>query len=134
VASEVTDALERLDAAADALEATPLGQMTLADLQRWRVELLRQERRLGVLLRVPRPRCGLLLYLRRAPSPPSEARGCTPIAGKTIAVARDAAFCFIYAANLDCLRAIWVQSWCFSRPWRCSAARVRCAVASWWLP
>ncbi|MBK9441788.1 MAG: hypothetical protein IPN53_10945 [Comamonadaceae bacterium] len=27
-----------------------------------------------------------------------------PLSGKTIAVARDAAFCFIYEANLDCLR------------------------------
>ncbi|HWU35892.1 MAG TPA: cobyrinate a,c-diamide synthase [Methylovorus sp.] len=27
-----------------------------------------------------------------------------PLAGKTIAIARDAAFCFIYPANLDCLR------------------------------
>ena len=27
-----------------------------------------------------------------------------PLGGQTIAVARDAAFCFIYAANLDCLR------------------------------
>ena len=38
VASEVGDALARLDAAADALEATPLGQMTLLDLQRWAVD------------------------------------------------------------------------------------------------
>ena len=29
-----------------------------------------------------------------------------PLAGRTVAVARDAAFCFIYAANLDCLQAL----------------------------
>lgn len=77
VASEVTDALARLDAAADALATTPLGQMTPAELQRWAVPL-------------PLPE-----------SPPQ-----TPqlLAGRVIAVARDAAFCFIYAANLDCLR------------------------------
>jgi cobyrinic acid a,c-diamide synthase len=38
VASEVVDAMERLDAAADALAATPLGQMSLDDLQRWVVD------------------------------------------------------------------------------------------------
>ncbi|MBK1682782.1 cobyrinate a,c-diamide synthase [Rhodoferax fermentans] len=79
VASEVGDALERLDAAADALEATPLGQMTLQDLQRWQVEFTGAE--------VPQP----------------AAPAVKPLQGQTIAVARDAAFCFIYAANLDCL-------------------------------
>ncbi len=38
VASEVPDALMRLDAAADALAETPLGRMTLEDLQRWNTE------------------------------------------------------------------------------------------------
>ncbi len=38
VAAEVADAMERLDAAADALAATPLGQMALEDLQRWAVD------------------------------------------------------------------------------------------------
>jgi cobyrinic acid a,c-diamide synthase len=33
MASEVDDAMPRLDAAADALAGTPLGQMSLADLQ-----------------------------------------------------------------------------------------------------
>ena len=35
VATELEDAMERLDAAADALAATPLGQMDAAALQRW---------------------------------------------------------------------------------------------------
>ena len=82
VASEVTDATERLDAAADALAQTPLGQMSLADLQRWRTEFLPM------------------------PAPAAAQAGTAPLAGTTIAIARDAAFCFIYAANLDCLQAL----------------------------
>ncbi len=76
VAHELHDALERLDAAADALAATPLGQMTLDDLQRWAVDF-------------PAPASA-------TPVPPL-------LAGRTVAVGRDAAFCFIYAANLQCL-------------------------------
>ncbi|MBP9148057.1 MAG: cobyrinate a,c-diamide synthase [Rhodoferax sp.] len=94
VASEVMDALARLDAAADALEATPLGQMTLADLQRWRVEFSAVEQG-----GIPQP--GLPPEREGAQS---EAAAARPLSGKTIAVARDAAFCFIYEANLDCLR------------------------------
>lgn len=77
VASEVSDALSRLDAAADALAGTPLGKMTLDDLQRWRVDFT---------------------------AAPPALRIQPLLQGQTIAVARDAAFCFIYAANLDCLR------------------------------
>jgi cobyrinic acid a,c-diamide synthase len=88
VASEVGDAMQRLDAAADALLDTPLGQMSLADLARWNVEFDSQD--------VP-------------PSPQN-----LPLAGKTIAVARDAAFCFIYAANLDCLQELGAKLVFFS--------------------
>ena len=35
VASELPDAMERLDALADAIEATPLGQLDAAGWQRW---------------------------------------------------------------------------------------------------
>ena len=80
VASEVVDALERLDAAADSLADTPLGQMSLADLQRWNVTFTTQE------------------------TPAASSAQAPLLKGKTIAVARDAAFCFIYAANLDCLQ------------------------------
>ncbi|AYQ30624.1 MULTISPECIES: cobyrinate a,c-diamide synthase [unclassified Polaromonas] len=79
VAGEVTDAMERLDAAADALADTPLGQMSLDDLQRWAVDFAAPE--------------------ASAPLAPA-------LQGKTIAIARDAAFCFIYEANLDTLRAL----------------------------
>ena len=82
VASEVADATERLEAAADALAQTPLGQMSLADLQRWRTEFLPM------------------------PAPAAPQAGAAPLAGTTIAIARDAAFCFIYSANLDCLQAL----------------------------
>ncbi|MFZ3127299.1 MAG: cobyrinate a,c-diamide synthase [Rhodoferax sp.] len=87
VASEVTDAMERLDAAADALAATPLGQMTPADLQRWAVDFA-------------------------APDTPDAT--VPALRGKTIAVARDAAFCFIYAANLDTLRNLGAELVFFS--------------------
>jgi cobyrinic acid a,c-diamide synthase len=82
VASEVTDALARLDAAADALASTPLGQMTLQDLQCWQVDFSAAPSALPLATLLPLP----------------------PLQGRTLAVARDAAFCFIYTANLDCLR------------------------------
>jgi len=75
-AHELPDSLQRLDAAADALAATPLGQMTLDDLQRWAVEF---------------------------PAPAAPAPVLPLLAGRTVAVGRDAAFCFIYAANVQCL-------------------------------
>ncbi|MBP7568001.1 MAG: cobyrinic acid a,c-diamide synthase, partial [Burkholderiaceae bacterium] len=79
VAAELPDALARLDAAADALSRTPLGQMDGAALARWSVAF----------------------------EAPAAEPACEPLlAGRTIAVARDAAFCFIYPANLDVLRAL----------------------------
>ncbi len=52
-------------------------------------------------------------------SPPTAAASATPLssnllAGKTIAVARDEAFCFIYQANLQCLQAMGAQLLFFS--------------------
>lgn len=85
-ATELADAQQRLDAAADALLATPLGQMGTNELQAWRVDFPRQ----------PVP----------APLP--------VLQGKTVAVARDAAFCFVYAANLECLQALGAQVVFFS--------------------
>ena len=78
VASELPDAMARLDALADAMAATPLGQLDAAGWQRWSV--------------------------------PFEAQAERPVApllqGRTVAVARDTAFCFTYPANLDTLRAL----------------------------
>nr|WP_325341907.1 cobyrinate a,c-diamide synthase [Xylophilus sp.] len=83
-AAEVDDAAARLDAAADALAAAPLGQ---ADLAPWTVEF------------APPPAAGPVEPLLR---------------GRTIAVARDAAFCFIYQANLDTLVALGARLAFFS--------------------
>ena len=86
-AAEVPDALARLDAAADALAATPLGQLDAAGLQRFAVRF----------------------------DAPALAQAAEPLlAGRTIAVARDAAFCFIYPANLDVLRALGARIAFFS--------------------
>lgn len=74
-ATELGDAMERLDAAADALAVTPLGQMTAEQLQAWAVEF---------------------------PLAPRADLG-RPLQGQTIAVARDAAFAFLYAANIETL-------------------------------
>ncbi|HEX5806909.1 MAG TPA: cobyrinate a,c-diamide synthase, partial [Macromonas sp.] len=87
VATELSDAMARLDAAADALLSTPLGQMDAAALQRW-----------GVAFPAP---------AASEPVPPL-------LAGKTIAVARDAAFCFIYQGNLDTLQALGAELVYFS--------------------
>ncbi len=105
VATEVSDALARLDAAADALAATPLGQMTLVDLKRWSVEFAAP---------VMEPEGSVAKRSAACPQPAMRAPPCTEqntlppslptLRGITIAIARDAAFCFIYAANLDCLR------------------------------
>ena len=89
VASEIPDALQRLDAAADALADTPLGRMSLADLQQWSVEFPDHEQTAVAALQ-------------------------QPLKGRTVAVARDAAFCFIYAANLDCLRQLGAELVFFS--------------------
>lgn len=87
MANELPDALDRLDAAADALLGTPLGQMDRAALARWAVEF----------------------------EPPREGPPVAPLmVGKTVAVARDAAFCFIYAANLDTLLALGARVVFFS--------------------
>jgi cobyrinic acid a,c-diamide synthase len=105
VASEVPDALARLDAAADALAETPLGRMTLEELQRWNIEFSLADE--GLVQASPK-----LLQ------------------GKTIAVARDAAFCFIYTANLDCLQALGAEL-CFFSPLADDAVPACDAV---WLP
>jgi cobyrinic acid a,c-diamide synthase len=78
VATELTDAMSRLDAAADELAETPLGKMDAQALQEWAVSF----------------------------PTTSETEVPKKLAGMTIAVARDAAFCFIYQANLETLQAL----------------------------
>ena len=88
-AQELPDGLARLDAAADALAQTPLGQLALADWQaRWSVDFAAPD----------------------ADSVPTPAL----LQGRTVAVARDAAFSFIYPANIDCLRSLGARVVFFS--------------------
>ncbi|NBW49097.1 MAG: cobyrinate a,c-diamide synthase [Betaproteobacteria bacterium] len=117
VASEVTDAMERLDAAADALAETPLGRMTLEDLQRWSVVFAPAD--LASAQEGVRAK-----GFAQVKEEPAKRAGDTEqnalsshlhtLQGKRIAVARDAAFCFIYAANLDTLRALGAELVFFS--------------------
>ena len=88
-AQELPDALARLDAAADALAATPLGQRSLSDASAW-----------------PRWHNPLPVTAQPAVEP--------LLAGRTVAVARDAAFCFLYEANLQCLQDLGAQLVFFS--------------------
>lgn len=139
VASEVIDAMERLDAAADAVAATPLGRMTLNDLQRWSVDFTSAPPESGA---AERSASCPPTALRSPPLPTQNAQPPhfptvdgnslhgAPLQGTTIAVARDAAFCFIYAANLDCLRALGAELVFFS-PLADTALPVCDAV---WLP
>lgn len=83
--AELGDALQRLDAAADALAATPLGQRALADLPQLRLD-------------AAAPAVAPLRLLE----------------GRRIAIARDAAFCFIYPANLALLEAMGAELLFFS--------------------
>ena len=86
VASELPDAMARLDALADAMAATPLGRLDATGWQRWAVSFEAQP-----------------------------ARAVAPLLqGRTVAVARDAAFCFTYPANLDTLRALGAELRFFS--------------------
>ncbi|WP_313075228.1 cobyrinate a,c-diamide synthase [Melaminivora sp.] len=87
-AHELPDALARLDAAADALATTPLGRMAPADWERWRVSF---------------------------DAPPAGGAAPAPLlAGRTVAVARDAAFCLVYPANLELLEQLGARVACFS--------------------
>ncbi len=96
-AHELGDALQRLDAAADALAQTPLGQRAWSSddgqpsWQDWCVDFAAPD------IGAAQPRLEPWL------------------GGRRIAIARDAAFSFIYPANLDCLRAMGAEL-CFFSP------------------
>lgn len=91
-ASELPDALARLDAAADALDDTVLGQLNRDSLQAWRTP-----------------------FTALPVASDLHANSVRPLAGRTIAVARDSAFAFIYPANLDTLAALGATL-CFFSP------------------
>jgi cobyrinic acid a,c-diamide synthase len=91
MATELTDAMSRLDVAADALATTPLGQKSFDDLKSWAVAFDAPE-----------------------DAPESIAASSKSLAGKTVAVAKDTAFCFIYAANIECLQQLGAEVVYFS--------------------
>ena len=80
----LADALQRIDAAADALAATPLAALSL---ERWDVGFS---------------------------APDAGPRPAALLAGRRVAVARDASFAFVYRANLDTLRLLGAQLVFFS--------------------
>lgn len=84
---EVKDAMARLDAVADALATTPLGQLDKEGLSRWSVDF---------------------------PAPENIKRAAPLLNGVSIAIARDEAFCFIYDANIDALRVLGAHLTFFS--------------------
>lgn len=86
-AHELPDAMARLNSAADQLADTLLGQMAWEDWQRFRVAF---------------------------PTAPAVAAPPPWLLGRSIAVASDAAFSFIYPANLDCLTAMGANLLFFS--------------------
>lgn len=85
-ADELADPMARLDAAADALAATPLGQRTIDQLPRFDIDV------------------------SAAPAEPL----ARLLDGRVIAIARDAAFSFLYPANLDLLQALGARLVFFS--------------------
>jgi cobyrinic acid a,c-diamide synthase len=86
-AAEIQDALQRLDVAADKLAETPLGRMELHELRRWAVPFA-----------APHPG-----------NPPQPL-----LQGRTVAIARDVAFSFVYPANLECLEQLGARLTFFS--------------------
>ncbi len=82
---EAADTLRKLDAAADALEATTLGQRQLAQWPEW-----------------------------RPPSATCAAPESALLRGCRIAIAHDAAFAFVYQANLSLLRSLGAELSFFS--------------------
>lgn len=70
----------------------------------------RIERMADALADTPSAELPLAIKFAVSPAPTFEAK----LAGKTIAVARDAAFCFLYPANLECLVALGARLIFFS--------------------
>ena len=98
-ASELPDALARLDAAADALDDTVLGQLNRDSLQAWRTP-----------------------FTALPVASDLHANSVRPLAGRTIAVARDSAFAFIYPAISTRPRR-WAPRCASSRRWPTSRCR-----------
>lgn len=130
-AHELHDALQRLDAAADALADTPLAAMTAAQLQHFCPSRLWDAPTAGsAAASVPKiapssSASGKANDTTHDTASNDTAHGVlsaylqtqitSPILrGRTIAIARDAACCFIYPANLDTLHALGAKLVFFS--------------------
>ena len=87
IAKEVEDYIQRLDCFADALENTELANMSNADLNKWNVNF---------------------------EEPAKCLKPENLLSGKTIAIAKDEAFCFIYPANIDVLNELGAKVVYFS--------------------
>lgn len=101
-AHELPDALARLDAAADRLADTPLGRMSPAELSQhfpWSAPIA--------------PHSGAENDYPESGEGHFDAKHQS-LTGRTVAVARDAALCFIYDANLDTLRHLGAELVFFS--------------------
>ncbi|MBU3583319.1 cobyrinate a,c-diamide synthase [Polynucleobacter sp. 15G-AUS-farblos] len=87
ITNELEDGLQRVDAFADALEKTTLASMSIEDFKKWNVKFEK----------------------------PDNDKLIKPLlSGKTIAIARDEAFCFIYEANLEALKKLGADLTFFS--------------------
>ncbi|MDO5103803.1 MAG: cobyrinic acid a,c-diamide synthase [Lautropia sp.] len=103
--SELPDALARLDAAADALVDTVLGQLDEARLVAWQTDFLPPDVALPSFEPGKLGSSWVMGVIQPLPA---------LLAGRRIAVARDAAFSFIYPANLDTLQALGAELVFFS--------------------
>lgn len=108
-AAEIADLEQRLDAAAARLAETALADLPPSVAFRAPASELATPS-------APEPRSGLA----SAPTPKPKSKPAPHLAGLHIAVARDAAFSFLYAANLRLLRALGAELRLFS-PLRDSA-------------
>ncbi|MDO9405909.1 MAG: cobyrinate a,c-diamide synthase [Polaromonas sp.] len=120
MAKEIDNAMGRLDAAADALAMLPIGQMDAAELQVWATDFAGVEEPFAVIegdddASADDARNADHLFAGAdLADPPTGAIPGPLLARKTIAIARDAAFCFVYPANLQCLEAMGARLVYFS--------------------
>ncbi|PKO83551.1 MAG: cobyrinate a,c-diamide synthase [Betaproteobacteria bacterium HGW-Betaproteobacteria-11] len=91
-AGEISDLMARLERLADHLEKTPLAELSAAEFAL------------------------LCTTFRSSPSPTFHELPALPalLAGRTLAIARDAAFCFLYPANLELLETLGARLVFFS--------------------
>jgi cobyrinic acid a,c-diamide synthase len=106
--TEARDALARLDRAADALAATPLGR-SLARWPRWSMPAAP-----AVAATEPNAATAIDAIRARLAADPGTEPLAPSLRGCQIAVAHDAAFAFVYQANLDLLETLGATTIPFS--------------------